>query len=220
VRQPDRGFRLAKCRNNGARAASGDLLVFADQDLVFTRDYLRTFAEAARPRTFLVSWPVRLTAEQTEEVTDDFVRRGAFSGLVTPAQAALVRKQFRKDLFYFWLHRLGVREIGPKLRGGIFAVSKTDYSSVNGFDEAYQGWGNEDDDLGRRLHRSGVRGRNVFRTEYPVHLFHPPFNAGGARPNLEYYERRVREIRKGDFRCRYGLESPLGNDEVTVTDLC
>ena len=35
VYQEDRGFRLAKSRNNAARVAEGDWLVFLDQDIIF-----------------------------------------------------------------------------------------------------------------------------------------------------------------------------------------
>jgi len=54
VRQPDEGFRAAKCRNNGIRAATGEYLIFGDQDIVLDRSYVETFARLARPGEFLV----------------------------------------------------------------------------------------------------------------------------------------------------------------------
>ena len=34
VQQENKGFRLAKCRNNGVRNASGNFLIFIDQDII------------------------------------------------------------------------------------------------------------------------------------------------------------------------------------------
>jgi len=39
VKQQDKGFRLAKCRNNGIRIAEGDFLIFWDQDVLGTKKY-------------------------------------------------------------------------------------------------------------------------------------------------------------------------------------
>lgn len=211
VTHEDRGFRAARTRNNGVRLAKGDFLVFADHDIVFTRDYVRTFVENARKKEFLVSWPVRLTSEQTELVTDGMVMASDYRRLITPEQWRSIAKQHRKDAFYRLLHRFGLRPIGPKLRSGVLALFKEDFLAVNGFDELYKGWGNEDDDLGWRLHRCGVKGRNVTTSEVPIHLWHP-VNSGGPRANLAYYKKRIEEIKRGDCVCEHGINSPLDDD--------
>ncbi len=211
VNHADLGFRASKTRNNGIRVATGDFLVFSDHDLVFTKNYVKTFVDNARRGEFLVSWPVRLTREQTELVTDEMILSASVGSVVTPEQWESVGKQRRKDLFYRLLHRLGLRPIGPKLRSGVFAAFREDLVAVNGFDEAYKGWGNEDDDLGWRLHRFGVKGRNATTSEVAIHLWHPA-NDGAARANLAYYRKRIAEIKKGDYLCRYGINNPLDSD--------
>lgn len=218
VTHEDRGFRAARTRNNGVRLAEGDFLVFADHDIVFTKNYVRTFVENARKKEFLVSWPVRLSSEQTELVTDAMILAADYGGLITPEQWKSIGKQHRKDAFYRVLHRLGLRPIGPKLRSGVLALFKEDFMAVNGFDELYKGWGNEDDDLGWRLHRCGIKGRNVTTTEVPIHLFHP-VNSGAGRPNLAYYKKRIEEIKRGDCVCKHGINSPLDDDPPRVINL-
>lgn len=217
VTQADRGFRAAKCRNNGIRQASGDFLVFADQDIVFTPDYLSIFAENARAGRFLVGYPVRLTEAQTKLVDGELLERGGLLALPTPEQRAVVVKQHRKDGFYALLKKLHLRRIGPKLRSGVFGAFKADLLKVNGFDEAYQGWGNEDDDLGLRLHGAGVSGVNPFCAPTSFHLYHPPHHAPGVRANREYYLKRLDEISRGAYRATHGVETPLGYDIPTVT---
>ncbi len=216
VRQEDIGFRLARSRNNGIREASGDLIIFSDQDLLFTRDYIKTFVDNATFGEFLVSWPVRLTEEQSLGIDDEMIASGDYSAVITKKQLAVVKKQNRKDRFYTFLNKVGLRAIAAKLRGGVCAIWREDLLAVNGYDERYQGWGNEDDDLGWRLHQYGIKGRNVTLTELPLHIHHPS-NSGGDRPNKDYYIKRLPEIRAGDFRCEYGINTPLGDDKPTVT---
>lgn len=219
VRQEHRGFRAAKVRNNAARLATGDYFIFLDQDIIGTRHFIKTYLKDARPKEFRVSWPIRLTPEQTEQLTDHDITQFQFDALVTPEQYNKVRKQYRKERFYYFMHSLHLRKIGPKLRSGLFSISRDDYYDVNGFDERYQGWGNEDDDLGRRLHVAGIRGKNPFLHEYPLHLYHEPNRVGEERPNLSYYRKRLKEIHNGDYRCEYGVENPLGYENLTILQL-
>jgi glycosyltransferase involved in cell wall biosynthesis len=215
VRQPHQVFRLAKCRNNGIREARGDYLIFSDQDIVLFPSYVERFMARARPREFLVGNFERLDEVATARMTDDLIRARRLETLVSTAGQREVRQQYRKDLWYRLEHALGVRKIATKLRGGVFGAWRADLVAVNGLDEEYRGWGAEDDDLGRRLHRAGVVGRNVFRDVLALHLLHPPNRSQGERPNQEYYARRVREINAGAFRADHGLQDPLGGDEST-----
>ncbi len=219
VRQQHKGFRAAKVRNNAANFADGDLLIFLDQDIVGTKGFLETFSMGAAPGEFRVAWPIRLTRRQTTGLSDELLMSGDFRSLVSKKQVQGVSNQFRKDSFYSWMHSLHLRKTGPKLRSGLFSVFREDYFKVNGFDEMYRGWGNEDDDLGRRLHVARIRGRNPFLTEYPLHLYHPPNRRGDERPNLQYYRKRLPEIHNGDYRCRYGVENPLEKENLKKLEL-
>jgi len=212
VRQPDEGFRAAKCRNNGIRAATGEYLIFGDQDIVLDRSYVETFARRARPGEFLVGYPARLDEEQTARVTEEMVRAGTAAQLASPRERWLVRKQYLKDRWYRVLHALHLRPIGPKLRSGVFGAWRADLLAVNGFDEEYRGWGGEDDNLGARLHRAGIRGRNVFPRVVTVHLHHPPHHIEGGRSSADHHARAWRAIRAGQVRARHGIENPLGGD--------
>ncbi len=220
VRQPDRGFRLAKCRNNGIRYAAGDVLVFLDQDIIGTKDYLAAFAESVIPGRFAVAYPVRLTEAQTRGLSEEMIATGCFRGIVTSRQRNKIRRQFLKDGFYSLTKRLiGWGSCRPKVRGGVFGVSRRDILDVDGFDENYRAWGNEDDDLGRRLYASGVRGYNPFLNDYPLHLYHKPYHDRGTRPNAPYAVKRMGEIRAGDVRAVRGVSRPRGNDPLEVARL-
>ncbi len=219
MRQPRRGFRAAKCRNNAVRAAKGGFLVFCDQDLVLTRDYLRSFADRRKPGHFLCADTIYLDEAQTLRLDDATIAAAAFGRLVTPEQTRYLARRRRNERLYYWLRRLRLRYMGAKLRGGLFGLHASDFRTVNGFDEEYRDGGDEDDDLGFRLNAIGVIGQNPFPFDFALHQLHPP-NYPRVNPQLkEYYARRRREIRGGSFRCAHGLENPLGDEPLDVRAL-
>ena len=209
TRQEHQGFRAARVRNNGAFLGSGDLLVFLDQDIMIPRDYLRTAVKSYRKGRFLSGYPVRLSPEQTEIFLSRNDTGSAAWELVTNAQHSKIIRQWAKDLWYYSLNRLAKPlSRGVKLRSCVCAVSREDYVQVNGFDENFVGWGNEDDDLGKRLQRYGIKGYNFVLHYYPLHLYHEPHHLPGERPNQGYVQAKRLHGETADYRCENGFSSP------------
>ena len=92
------------------------------------------------------------------------------------------------------------------LYSGFFSLWREDFERINGFDEEFTGWGCEDDDLGLRLRRSGVKTASIMDSTLSFHLWHPwhpsrvPRWRDGA--NVDYLERPVRLT-----RCLHGLQN-------------
>ena len=86
---------------------------------------------------------------------------------------------------------------------------------INGFDEKFVGWGQEDDDLRRRLYRAGFNGKNLGMNAFAVHLYHPPVSSKPQHlresNNYFYYTR-------DDFpvRCEAGIVKPGGETEDII----
>ena len=215
VEQEDKGFRLAKCRNNGAREATGDFLVFFDQDLLFSKHYLEAMVNAAKPNRFVVGNPIRLSKPQSESITKEMIIEGDYTPILTESQRKSMIAQYRKERLYSVLKTLKLRRLGPKLRGGISGFYKKDFIKVNGYDEKFLGWGNEDDDLCERFYAAGIKGHNPFVAEYGLHLYHKRFHEG-ERVNRQYQKRRVKEIHKHDFKCTDGYLLKDDLEEITV----
>ncbi len=219
VRHEHKGFRLAKTRNNGVRASSGDFLIFLDQDLIHTRNLIKTFVENAKPRRFITGMPIWLSKEKSAKITEEIISQYDFLRFVSNEEIKQVEKQFKKDRNYYILHKLRLTN-QPRLRGGVCAINRSDFEEINGYDEKFIGWGAEDDDLGRRLYKIGAAGFNPFRSEFTIHLWHEKAVIAGKgvreQANYEYYQQKKKEIAAGNYRAEFGLDNPFGDDKVEV----
>ncbi|HNX01150.1 MAG TPA: galactosyltransferase-related protein [Candidatus Cloacimonadota bacterium] len=214
VRQEHAGFRLARLRNNGVHVSTGDLLMFLDQDIIISEEYIQKFEQSVTPNRFFVSYPIRLSKEQSEQITDEVIHQNTIPLLLTGKQRNKPVKQYRKDRLNLLLYKMHLAQYGAKLRGGVCAIRRQDYLNVNGYDENFIGWGNEDDDMSRRLLATGVIGLNVTKQEYSYHLYHEPNNSGGIRVNKEYAGKAMLKIKSGDFRCEKGLDSERNDLQI------
>jgi GT2 family glycosyltransferase len=124
----------AYARNRGAEAATGDVLVFVDADVVVHRDAL------ARLETVLAGEPD--VAALFGSYDDEPRARSAVS--------------LYKNLLHHYVHQHGEREAGT-FWAGCGAVRRTVFLTAGGFDESYTQPSIEDIELGVRLRRAGHR---------------------------------------------------------------
>jgi hypothetical protein len=216
VKQQDRGFRLARCRNNAVRISEGEYLIFIDQDLMFSKGFWQQFALNIKRGYFIVGYPIRLTKEQSDLISEKIIVNCDYNNIITKAQKNKIISQFNKDKFYRIFNSIGLRKYGTKFRGGIAGMFKQDYIRINGYDENFIGWGNEDDDFGRRLYASGIKGLNPFKKVFPLHHWHKENHDNGKRLNRKYNEKQKNQINSRNFTCIHGYENSLGNDKVKV----
>ena len=215
VRQEHHGFRAAANRNNGARAARGDLLLFVDGDVVLLPDAVAQHEALSEGRFWTPGNAVRLDPDETAALSEERIREGKLEELWPPASDPRVEKLARMDEKFLrrsqdrWMRLFEGRLRKLRLITIQCGVPRTAFQRVNGFDERYRGWGREDHDLALRLQLAGVRGRSAIAAARAFHQYHPP----AERPGLEeegpprsvndaYFERR----RWWRYRCREGLQ--------------
>jgi glycosyltransferase involved in cell wall biosynthesis len=204
------GFRLARCRNEGAAASTAPYLLFTDGDCILPRDHLRHHL-AMRHRGLVVGGDcIRLDAETSFRIDVDAIHGGDVTRFVPRAEAWRIRLKGLRAKAYEWT-RVPMR---PRLCGNNIALWRDDFERVNGFDEGFVGWGLEDRDLQCRLERLGLRVRSILLATAPIHLWHPTppsfaRNSVGT-PNLAYF----RAIRERPTFCVDGLVKPWACDVV------
>jgi glycosyltransferase involved in cell wall biosynthesis len=200
--QPHEGFRLARVRNNAARLARGRYLLFLDGDCVLPPHHLAAHRRRRRPAAALLGYCARLTEAASRPLLERGSARQELAGLVTADEARLLARRHRRARW----HTLIRHPTKPRLAGGDFGVWRADFERVNGFDERFEGWGQEDDDLGLRLRTAGVTLASILDATCSLHVWHPTDPTATRRwrdgVNVGYFERRGRLT-----ACRRGLAS-------------
>ena len=222
ITQKNKGFRLAKARNNGVRNSKGDLIIFLDQDLIHTKNLIDTFNKSYKKNRFITGVPIWLNEEKSSIITEERIIKNDFLELISDSEKGYIDKHYYKNKINYYMHKLKLTN-KPPLRGGFCAINRKDFLSINGYDEKYIGWGAEDDDVGHRLYRLGIDGMNPFRKEYAIHLYHEKViiqNKGlKKQANYAYHISKKTKILKGEFRAEFGLDNPYDGDTVSVVEL-
>jgi glycosyltransferase involved in cell wall biosynthesis len=165
---PHLGYRVALCRNDGVRASRGRYLLFSDGDCIFPPDHLAVHLQARRPGVVNAGNCVRLNKEANERIDLAAITAGTFERFISRAEQRRLFRLWLKNKYYQLIHH----PAKPKLNASDFGIWREDYEAVNGFDECFVGWGCEDDDLGKRLRRAGVRIETILRHTRVYHLWH------------------------------------------------
>jgi glycosyltransferase involved in cell wall biosynthesis len=193
-------FQLAQCRNEGVAASRAPYLIFTDGDLILSPDFVWQHLERRRRSTVYTGHYYGLTEDVSAGIDEAMVQSGAYRDLASPAEMHRVR---RIEWQARWQSLVRHRR-KPDVVGSNVGIWRTDFERVNGYDENFQGWGCEDDDLGHRLRRVGVRVRSINRWTCAYHVWHPRDATAPAvwqdGPNVAYYLRRHRQ-----YRCLNGL---------------
>jgi glycosyltransferase involved in cell wall biosynthesis len=161
VWQADAGFRAARARNLAITKASGDHLIFVDGDCLLPPHFVENHRRLTRPGSLISGGRVLLTGDQTDTLLSNHAE--SYSEVFTGP----------KHLSLWWLPlRNRVPLSWRAVRTCNISILTQDVLAVEGFDEAYTGWGKEDSDLAVRLEKFGVKFVSGRFAACVSHLFH------------------------------------------------
>ncbi|MBK8168964.1 MAG: glycosyltransferase [Sandaracinaceae bacterium] len=142
--QDDLGFRAGQARNMGIASATGDVLIFVDDDVVVTRDFVSSHLEAHRNGT-------------SPKVVIGFRHRTHDAGHELPELGEIEKLEPDDRIAVLGMNGDGLpTHENPWLFVYSCNFSVTRSAPELSFDEKFVGWGLEDTDIGYRLHRAGV----------------------------------------------------------------
>jgi glycosyltransferase involved in cell wall biosynthesis len=198
VHHDDRGFRAGTIRNKAVARATGDYLLFVDGDCLMRPDFVGTHRQLAEAGYFVPGNRILLSRSFTDQVLNAKIAIYLKSWPYFLLSRLLGKINRISALIKLPLGRLRLQQPRKwqKAMTCNLALWKTDFVSVNGFDELFEGWGYEDSDLVIRLIHAGVK-RKEGRFALPVlHLWHP--HNDKSRQDINY-RRLMERLAKQDL---------------------
>jgi glycosyltransferase involved in cell wall biosynthesis len=201
VWQPDEGFQLSKIRNKAIVAASQEYIVQIDGDLILEKHFIKDHVTFRKENTFVSGSRVIMKKELSRRLmplgkievaltSKGLINR--FNGLRLPLLSKYMENYRQEDIYY--------------LRGCNMAFWRSDLFKVNGYNEAFIGWGREDNEIGLRLINSGVKKRIIKFSAIVFHIFHQEKTRTGLSINDELLQLTAT---KNIMRCEKGLDQYL-----------
>lgn len=197
VFQENKGFRRSRILNQAILKAKGDYIVFLDGDCVPHHRFIEDHASLAEKGYFVQGR--RCFIE--EEAVEEFLQGKSYLKLLFQNK---IRGYF-KAIRWPWAKVKKSQSLKGML-GCNLGVWKADLRAVNGFNEAFIGWGREDSELGARLYHLGKIRKLVHGRALIYHLNHPL----EPRTSLEQNERILQHTLSHRLvACAQGLSSHL-----------
>ncbi len=211
--QEDRGFRLAAIRNRALAAGDSDYVVFLDGDCIVARDFVENHVKLAERGFFVRGSRVNLREAFTQAVLDKGLpihRWGIARWIAVRLKGGARRMSPLLRIPLGPLRKVGGNR-GKHAAGSNIAVWRGAIVDVNGFEEAFEGYGYEDWEFLDRLYRLGVRRKNGRYSIPYYHLWHSRRTI--SQENWDLWQER-REA--GAIRAETGLDRHVASDSNRV----
>lgn len=195
--QENKGFRAAMVRNLAIRHSTGSYIILLDGDCVVSRHFVADHLRQAEKGHFIQGKRILVS----RDAVDKFDYQAANSA------PALLRMALTGEIFN--IHHLIRLPLFPAFRNrklkGIKSCNmsfyRTDIEAVNGFNEDFVGWGNEDSDLVCRFFNYGLMKKVHPFMAVCFHLWHP------TNKSVNVANQRLLNgtMASGEYYCRNGL---------------
>ena len=196
VWQPDKGFRAAAARNRGIVASSGDYIIVVDGDVLLDRRFCEDHQRSAAKGRWIQGSRVLIWQKRSKAILENgLCRLGPFSWGISNRKNAIRSRLLAMSI-------RGARDPLKGVRSCNMSFWRDDAFKVNGFNEAFVGWGREDSEFVVRLAHAGVERKNLKYLALVFHLYHPE----NSRKSLPRNDRILQEsISSKIIRCENGL---------------
>ncbi|WP_300449660.1 glycosyltransferase [uncultured Helicobacter sp.] len=202
----DKGFRLSAIRNRAINAARGEYIIILDGDMIVNPHFVKDHLRYAKRGVFLQGSRVILDEKTTQEILTNKVenafenafRYGGFKAKRSALLSQMVFATSRIRACFF-----DTKDFIKGIRGCNMSFYKSDCVAINGFNEAFEGWGREDSEFVARFLFNGGELRRLKFAGIAYHLYHPESTRTMLESNHNIYLKTI--VAKSRF-CTLGLK--------------
>jgi glycosyltransferase involved in cell wall biosynthesis len=189
VWQKDDGFKLGQIRNKGIAKAKGDYIIQIDGDLILHKHFIKDHLNLCKKNFFTTGSRVLLSPETTVSLIENNStdiknyskkNRNIFNGMHIPALHSFFSQFYKtrgKHKYY--------------VKGCNMAFWKNDLLTINGYNEDFTGWGNEDSELAIRLINAGIKKQFLKFGGITYHLYHKEASRDMELTNFKMMQQTV-----------------------------
>lgn len=202
----DKGFRLSAIRNRAINAARGEYIIILDGDMIVNPHFVKDHLRYAKRGVFLQGSRVILDEKTTQEILtnkaenafENAFRYGGFKAKRSALLSQMVFATSRIRACFF-----DTKDFIKGIRGCNMSFYKSDCVAINGFNEAFEGWGREDSEFVARFLFNGGELRRLKFAGIVYHLYHPESTRTMLESNHNIYLKTI--AAKSRF-CTLGLK--------------
>lgn len=202
VWQPDEGFQLAKIRNRAIAASSYNYIIQIDGDLILHPKFVSDHISFAKKGSFVTGSRVILDKDYSASL----LRQGSINVKLNDKGVRNKSNGYRIGFLRNYLARRYRKNDMLFMRGCNMAFWRADLLMVNGYNEAFSGWGREDNEVAVRLINCGIIKRVLKFAGVVFHIYHPE----KPRTSLQSNDKLLNAaINNKITRCDAGLDQYL-----------
>ncbi|MCX2717910.1 glycosyltransferase [Helicobacter sp. MIT 21-1697] len=203
----DKGFRLSSIRNLAIKEAQGEYIIIIDGDMILDAHFIKDHLRYAKKNVFLQGSRVILDSKRTQNIMESreenafrlAFKQGGFKAKRSALLCSLIFATSKITATFF-----DKKDLIKGIRGCNMSFYKADCININGFNEAFIGWGREDSEFVARFLFNGGELRRLKFGGVAYHLYHPENPRTMLESNHNIYLQTL--INKSRY-CEQGIES-------------
>ena len=161
----------AHCLNCGIRSARETFIFCIDSDIILACDYLRKGIE------LLMKKPLSVVYSQCMDLSEKIK-------MPTPETI--------NPIIINELKESAIPRSSGIMNAGINMTYTHFYKKIRGYDESFQGWGSEDNDIFKRFEHFGLKSRSLSGSSFYLHQWHEKFDGDTSSEMKELIRRNER----------------------------
>lgn len=203
--QEDEGFRASRSRNLAIAKASGEYIIASDGDSILDPHFVEDHLHHAQENTYVQGSRVLLSPEFTKTILSSkkFIKPPFKSKLYSNKLNAI-----RNILLSNLIASMKSQKL-KGIRSCNFSLFNKDILKVNGFNENFTSWGQEDSEFVQRLYHAGIQRKNAKFSAIQYHLYHKEGNSNAGNMGL-----LLQTIQSKLIYCDKGLDQHVDKENT------